>query len=536
LGISIALDGARYPHISYIGDNRDLRYVYADAGGWHTQTVYSEGEPAIFTSLALDGSGRPHIVFHHREFWIEGWYTADLRYAYMDAAGWRLQTVATAGWTSRYVSLAVDGAGHPHIGYNFVLRDESANRVRRWLRYAERDEAGWRLQTVFRDSVDSSMYHEEALSLVLDDGDRVHLAYISTTFNPTLLTPGLHDDLKYAHEASLGWDVHTVAGNAGSSCSIVLDGAGYPHISYYGDGVLTYAYGSAAGWHREVVTSDAYRDCSLALDSSGYPHISYCSGAYPDQDLRYTYRDAGGWHVQTVDSLGSVGTDCSLTLDRSDRPHISYYAAPGHDLKYAHEGQAGWCVEIVDSLGSVGRFTSLAMDGGDKAHIAYHDATNDDLKYAYQGPSGWNVLTVDAVGPAGGYCSLALDESGRAHIAYYASVDCIPVGDLRYARAEFISNGSELASWAGMIRLVSVAPNPFVTSTELRWEQGSPGLVEAAVFDLLGRKVAAVAEGEAEQGEKRLTWRPVGLQSGVYVLRVSVDGSTAAVQPLIYRR
>jgi hypothetical protein len=83
---------------------------------------------------------------------------------------------------------------------------------------------------------------------------------------------------------------------------------------------------------------------------------------------------------------------------------------------------------------------------------------------------------------------------------------------------------------------VSASPNPFRTSSELSWEVAKPGLVEASVFDLLGRKVAVVVEGRTEAGEQHLTWHPAGLRSGVYVLRVSVDGTTAAVQPLIYRR
>ena len=293
----------------------------------------------------------------------------------------------------------------------------------------------------------------------------------------------------------------------------------------------------------EVVQSDPlYTDATpLVLDSSGYPHISYCSGDYySGYDLKYTHRDAAGWHVQTVDSLGDLGASCSLALDTSDHPHISYHDATNHELKYAYESPLGWCLQTVDSEGDVGAYwspyCSLALDGSGRAHIAYYDHANGELKYAYESSLGWCLQTVDSEGDAGVYCSLALDGSGRPNIAYYASMDGIPIGDLRYARAEFISSARELEALAGMIRLVSVAPNPFVTSTELRWEQGSPGLVEAAVFDLQGREVAVVTEGEAGNGMQHLTWRPVGLPSGAYVLRLSLNGTATAAQTLIYRR
>ena len=42
----------------------DLRYAYQDAAGWHLETADSEGYVAICPSLALDGSGYPHISYY----------------------------------------------------------------------------------------------------------------------------------------------------------------------------------------------------------------------------------------------------------------------------------------------------------------------------------------------------------------------------------------------------------------------------------------------------------------------------------------
>ena len=63
---SLALDGDGYAHISYYDDaNDDLRYAYQDAAGWHLETVASEGQVGWYTSLALDASGYPHISYWH---------------------------------------------------------------------------------------------------------------------------------------------------------------------------------------------------------------------------------------------------------------------------------------------------------------------------------------------------------------------------------------------------------------------------------------------------------------------------------------
>ena len=82
------------------------RYAYQDAAGWHIETVGSEGGGG--TSLALDGSGYPHISYGHN----------DLRYAYQDAAGWHTQTVDSEGGVGSHSSLALDGYGYPHISYS----------------------------------------------------------------------------------------------------------------------------------------------------------------------------------------------------------------------------------------------------------------------------------------------------------------------------------------------------------------------------------------------------------------------------------
>jgi hypothetical protein len=139
---SLALDGSDYPHISYQG-TYDLKHAYRDASGWHTETVDEvEHDGARFTSLALDASGTPHISYCAVDEYLWDYH---VKYAYHDAAGWHTETVDTAGkcdyeYDDQHTSLALDGTGDPHISYFHYKNHE--------LRHAYRDASGWHTEAV----------------------------------------------------------------------------------------------------------------------------------------------------------------------------------------------------------------------------------------------------------------------------------------------------------------------------------------------------------------------------------------------------
>jgi len=120
---SLALDGSGWPHISYSDDgNRNLKYAWRDVSGWHTQIVDAAGNVGWYTSLALDTSGYPHISYSYDD---GTGLNSDLKYAYRDASGWRTQTVdSTEGRAGEGTSLALDGSGYPHIGYRDVTNQD----------------------------------------------------------------------------------------------------------------------------------------------------------------------------------------------------------------------------------------------------------------------------------------------------------------------------------------------------------------------------------------------------------------------------
>jgi hypothetical protein len=78
-------------------------------------------------------------------------------------------------------------------------------------------------------------------------------------------------------------------------------------------------------------------------------------------------------------------------------------------------------------------------------------------------------------------------------------------------------------------RLSSNFPNPFNPSTELRFELPEPATVSLIIYDMLGRRVVELANGNYEAGYHAATWNAADMASGVYLARLNVVNALGGV-------
>src|SRR3989442_9009872 len=179
-------------------------------------------------------------------------------------------------------------------------------------------------------------------------------------------------------------------------------------------------------------TGTVGRYSSLVVDGSGHVHVSYFDDT--NGELKYAIcpascTTAAGWQTVTVDQGG--GAYNSLAVDGTGGVHVSYQH--GTDLKYASCAAtcmtaASWATVVVDQGGDLGAYSSLALDGSGRVHVSYSDGTNVDLKYATCAGScttaaNWQTVAADQTGVAGAYASLAVDGRGRGHVSYSRCAD-----------------------------------------------------------------------------------------------------------------
>ena len=78
-------------------------------------------------------------------------------------------------------------------------------------------------------------------------------------------------------------------------------------------------------------------------------------------------------------------------------------------------------------------------------------------------------------------------------------------------------------------------PNPFNPATQIRFELAEPGHVTLTVYDMLGKRVATLADTPMSAGQHEVTFDATGLSSGTYLYRISSGNRTLTRSMLLMK-
>jgi hypothetical protein len=87
----------------------------------------------------------------------------------------------------------------------------------------------------------------------------------------------------------------------------------------------------------------------------------------------------------------------------------------------------------------------------------------------------------------------------------------------------------------GRFALEQNYPNPFNPTTVLSYQLPTAGHVTLAVYDLLGRQVAMLVNGEIAAGAHRAEFNAAGLPSGIYIARMQAAGYSESRKMVLMR-
>jgi hypothetical protein len=330
---AVALDSGGRPHIAYFDfHNGALKYAKkTSSGAWKIERIDAPPDVSLSVgmgvSIVLDSSNRPHVSYYASVDAAGG----DLRYAKRICLFpgdvlclWVKETVdvgvfSVAGSTS----IALDGAGTPHISYFDYRRGQ--------LKWARREGAAWGVATV-------AGAPAGVTSLAVDSNGLPHIAYTDDGVYPPVVN--------YARVTCVfiicGWEIESL--DVGVLGNLTLDSAGAAHVTYRGAAyAVKYASRSctsppACSWNTQTIGSTAGADSRprLALTSNGAPRIVFVNGyQYGTNVLVHVWKQRAIWFTEAIDSSVTANADVSLVLDSNNRPHVSYQQFPQFSLRYA---------------------------------------------------------------------------------------------------------------------------------------------------------------------------------------------------------
>lgn len=268
--ISLALDSNDRAHISYYSyDHKSVKYATNAGGTWTTETVIGRYDPddGLYTgdgehgtSVAVDSSGTPHIVYTNQTN-PEGSYAGrhhEITMAVKVGGSWAFEVIdsITGGGAYLNKALVIDPSDHCHVAYSLGSR----------LHYATNMGGSWATQ-----QLDDEYENGWGDSIALDRQGHVGISYITNHTTPPL-------QLKYATNASGSWLTEYVASSVGRPALLGYDPSGNPCITAFSSSrVALYSMTSGVWVKSNPIGTSTYISLHMDMmaDSRGKLHMSY---------------------------------------------------------------------------------------------------------------------------------------------------------------------------------------------------------------------------------------------------------------------
>jgi hypothetical protein len=181
-------------------------------------------------------------------------------------------------------------------------------------------------------------------------------------------------------------------------------------------------------------------------------------------------------------------------------------------------------------------------------------AVDGDGEYGFPLDANGVILTSAAIGNLDGDGWLELVVAGGDSVRCWElrsptfPLDALPWPMFRHDRARTGCYGTEVYSGVDEIAdaappataIHSIHPNPFNPTTRVTFDVMKKGRVELAVYDVSGRLVAVLVDGDLEPGRYEASWNGRSLEggpvaSGVYFCRLEANAAVSTRKMVLLR-
>lgn len=204
----------------------------------------------------------------------------------------------------------------------------------------------------------------------------------------------------------------------------------------------------------------------------------------------------------------------SLTVDLEGRVYASFADNPG-----PHRTDDGGTTWTTVNAGLTSPTVQVITDVNNNVYAALRDGS---IHVSSDAGVTWTAVTTE---PTGRYpSSMAFGPDRELYIGSYGrgvyrSVNAVSVEDTP------IRATLELAAF----------PSPVTRSATIQFVLDDASEVRVSVFDVTGREVAQMVDRAFTAGTHQLAWRPDGLASGVYLIRLEAASATETQRIVVVR-
>jgi hypothetical protein len=513
---TVAIDGWGNAHFCWSEGNYvpSIRFNFFNSTNnnfnWIGGLNFSDMNQSITGSIGLLNSGRSVICYKGTTVLEEVYITFAVDQIY-SAGAFLEHFVPNNGMYFEQPRLAVDSRNWLHA----LAYSQRVGNIRAlYYNRSENNGLSWLTEWTFVDSV-----RVTSAALAASSTGKVTLIW-SHPINPVFISP----------LENLNNDIYLAESNDGET----WDFTNPVNITDFANGV-----------HPKSDSIRAYEDLSLLYDSGAQLHIVYtCAGYWISGGHSNTCPGSLIYHFSPNTGFSQISGELAFGLYPSssrryyDRPSLGYYQSE----------QELYC--IWDQFADISDTSSTGRLNGE-----IYGAYSVDMGESWS--SAVNLSNTPSPGDTAGECqsedypSLAAVVNDTLHISYLLDREPGAINtfqnDIKYQKIPV----QEFKDLVGVtpqpplkppsdFAILSVYPNPFNQSIDIRFEMRDASPIELKIYDVFGREVAAFDTRHLTLGENKVTWETEGMPSGVYFVRLtansyqlSADGGQSLVRKVV---
>jgi FtsP/CotA-like multicopper oxidase with cupredoxin domain len=297
------------------------------------------------------------------------------------------------------------------------------------------------------------------------------------------------------------------------------------------DETVSDGFDPAAIGHFGGVTppADNVRKVALFEGNDEYGRLQPLLGvAAPTDDAAgYTVDGAIGWHSPTTENPATGDTEEWEIYNATGDAHPVHLHLVHFEVLGRQEFAADLIPQpVLQHNGETGigfKLENIALGNPVGPMIGYVENAPKDMVTALPGQVTRIKATFDRPGRYVWHCHILSHEDHEMMRVLHVGPEAPMYAKAASSqRAAFATAGTPTASFA----LEQNYPNPFNPSTTIRFSLPAATQVRLEVFDMLGRRVAKLVDGEKSAGAHEVSFNARRLSSGTYVYRLTAGKQT----------